>query len=157
MSELSEAVVLGLAELGWAAHPQPVDAEGEHHLLLEPEGVQLGHPVVAAVHDEPGVVVLYSLAPFDVPEPEREAAASYVAMANHGLLLGNFELDLADGEVRFKTSFRATDPAGCTEQLRELLMFNLAAFGAYLPSLATVAAGERTPAEAIADAEQSLG
>ena len=45
-----------------------------------------------------------------VPQAKRERAAVYFSHVNFGMSLGNFELDMSDGEVRFKISgsFRGT-------------------------------------------------
>ncbi len=39
-----------------------------------------------------------------VPKPQHAAACELLTRANYGLRIGNFEMDLADGEVRFKVS-----------------------------------------------------
>lgn len=45
-----------------------------------------------------------------IPQAKREVAAVYLSHVNFGMSLGNFELDMTDGEVRFKISgsFRGT-------------------------------------------------
>ncbi len=42
--------------------------------------------------------------PVKAPEEKRLAIAEFVARANDGLRIGNFELDFGDGEVRYKRS-----------------------------------------------------
>src|SRR5512134_1603120 len=48
--------------------------------------------------------LFYAVAPIKVPEDDRPAVAEYLTRANYGLRIGNFELDYADGEVRYKSS-----------------------------------------------------
>lgn len=50
------------------------------------------------------VLLFYALAPFKVPEDARMAVAEFITRANYGMRIGNFELDLRDGEVRYKSS-----------------------------------------------------
>jgi hypothetical protein len=49
--------------------------------------------------------VVYSKPNFTVPEERRLLMAEFITRANFGIVVGNFELDMSDGEIRFKTSF----------------------------------------------------
>lgn len=71
-----------------------------------------------AARGEHGVypVLVYARAPFliciasfrqTVPDARRLEAAEYLHRINYGLLLGNFEMDYDEGEVRFRTSLMA--------------------------------------------------
>ena len=50
--------------------------------------------------DENDQLIVYVYGPTGVPEEKRQLAAEYVCRANYGLRIGNFELDMRDGEVR---------------------------------------------------------
>jgi len=47
--------------------------------------------------------VVYVVAPINGDKDNLEELMKYLTMANYGLLNGNFELDVRDGEVRYKT------------------------------------------------------
>ena len=47
-----------------------------------------------------------------IPDEKRKMIAEYLAYANYGLLLGNFEIDLNDGEVRYKSCLPAGKAIG---------------------------------------------
>ena len=49
-------------------------------------------------------ICTYAILPIKVPEEQRVAAAEFEARANFGLNIGNMELDMTDGEVRYKSS-----------------------------------------------------
>ena len=49
--------------------------------------------------------------PVKAPEEKRGAVAAFLTRANYGLILGSFELDFDDGEIRFKVT------AICGEQV----------------------------------------
>lgn len=49
-------------------------------------------------------ICTYAILPEKVPRERRADAMEFVTRANYGINLGNFELDLRDGEVRFKSS-----------------------------------------------------
>jgi hypothetical protein len=98
-------------------------------------------------------VVVYSVCPFNIPEERRAATMELLTRANYGLILGNFEIDLADGQVRFKTSL-SLGSAPLTEALVDRLVIpNLHAMNTYLPAIARMVDGDLTPAEAISRIE----
>lgn len=76
---------------------------------------------IAVVFEDEERVAFYSLIEEPVPAERRSAVARYLTRANLGLSIGNFELDLDGGMVRFKTS---ADLEG--GRLTEQMMTNLA-------------------------------
>ncbi len=63
----------------------------------------------AKAREEENQFVFYSICPVKVPKPKRRAVGEYIARANYGTISGNFELDFADGEIRYKTSIDLED------------------------------------------------
>src|SRR5438552_11284376 len=59
---------------------------------------------VIPIENERQQFLFYSLCPVRVPQQSRAAISEFVTRANSGLIIGNFEMDFADGEVRFRTS-----------------------------------------------------
>lgn len=53
---------------------------------------------------EKSYCILYFARCNNLTDSVREKAAKYLTYANYGIVLGNFELDLTDGEVRYKIS-----------------------------------------------------
>lgn len=47
--------------------------------------------------------VVYVCAPINGDKDNLEELGKYLTMANYGLINGNFELDVRDGEIRYKT------------------------------------------------------
>ncbi len=47
---------------------------------------------------------VYTVFPVKAPEGKRDAIAAFLTRANYGLILGNFEMDFDDGEIRFKVT-----------------------------------------------------
>ncbi|XGW00707.1 MAG: YbjN domain-containing protein (plasmid) [Leptolyngbya sp. BL-A-14] len=97
--------------------------------------------------------VFYSLAPFLVPEAQRQRVAEFICRANFGLVIGNFELDFDDGGVRFKTSIDVTESELDTPLIRNLVYSNVSTFDRYLPGLLAVTAGTASPAAIINELE----
>jgi hypothetical protein len=95
-------------------------------------------------------LICYSQVPFAIPEPMRKRAVLLLAHLNVNLILGNFELDFADGEVCFKTSMRVTDDALTEAMARDLLYCNFSTFDRYLPSFMALVFGRRSVKQAVA-------
>jgi len=69
------------------------------------------------------------------------------------LLLGNFEFDVNDGEVRFKCSADLEDADLPHAQFENLLLIGLSVMDRYFPGLQRVIQGTADAAAAIEEAE----
>jgi hypothetical protein len=121
------------ADQGWLA----TEGFGEHGRWL----------LVAQAYEHLGQAAIYSVMPEKVADEHRTAMAVLLARINSGLVLGNFEIDLTDGEVRCKASIDFGGAEPTQEQLRPLSATALLQFDKYLPALRAVAGGA-DPAEA---------
>lgn len=99
-------------------------------------------------------VSVYSQVGWYAPEPVRVALAELITRINYGLSSGNFEMDLSDGEIRYKTSVDVSGDRLSAALFNNLLDPNLAAVDTYLPALEAVRDGRLTPAEAVAAVEK---
>ena len=97
--------------------------------------------------------LFYIVAPVRVPSEDRPAVAEYVNRANYGLRIGNFELDYADGEVRFKSSINFEGETLTKGILRNAIYPAIHTLDRYLPGLLRVSFGGATPVEAIEEIE----
>lgn len=93
------------------------------------------------VREAESQVIVHSVMPWAVPEAARVPVALYLTRANYGLLIGNFELDLNDGELRFKTSVDYSGSEGNPEMVRRLIATNLRAVERYIPGVVQVVDG----------------
>jgi hypothetical protein len=89
-----------------------------------------------------------------VPDARRKDVTEYLTRANYGLLLGNFEFDLNDGEVRFKCSIDVEGGEITHTQYQNLLYVSVSMVDRYFPGLQRVIQGSADPAAAIAEVEQ---
>jgi hypothetical protein len=90
-----------------------------------------------------------------VPEARRPAVAEFITRINFGLVSGNFEMDWADGEVRFKTGMELTGVTPTTELVAALVQPNLSAVLRYLPGLLMVIRNEADLITAREECEES--
>lgn len=110
--------------------------------------------VVVVVDQDRSVVRFLTFIEGKVPETRRRDVMEYLTRANYGLLLGNFEMDLADGEVRFKCAVDTEGGELSYTQYQNLLYTSVAMQDRYFPGLQTVLQGLADPAAAITEAEQ---
>lgn len=105
------------------------------------------------VREEQEQFFFFSMAALYMPADRREAAAEFITRANYGMVLGNFEMDLSDGEVRYKTYFDAQGFELTRKTIETHVFANLATFDRYNAGLMAVAFGEIDPKTAIAKIE----
>jgi hypothetical protein len=97
--------------------------------------------------------VFYSICPVNVPENRRVAAAEYLTRANYGMIVGNFEMDYDDGEIRYKTSIDIEGATLLPPLIKSMVYTNLLMLDRYLPGLMAVVYGGASPAEQIKEIE----
>lgn len=110
-----------------------------------------------AYKENPQTMLFLTYLPMKVNEDKRAEVADYLTRANYGLHVGNFEMDMEDGEVRYKTT-GVTDEktAPSLDVIRRLTYIGFSMFDRYIPSLLSIVYGEKTAQEAIAEAEKDM-
>lgn len=125
-------------------------AEAELGLVRLPYQGRAGQwNLVVKVEASPPQLIVYALLPLPAPEGLRARVSEAVQRANWGLPHGNFELDLDDGELRFKTSAFLTSDATIVNALESLLFANTATVDRYLPALSAVIVQGADPRAAV--------
>ncbi len=105
-------------------------------------------------NDELERLIFYSVLPVKVPAEMRPAIAEFVTRANYGLIIGNFEMDYSDGEVRFKTSIDVEGGELTLPMVKTLVYANVLMMDKYLPGIMATLYGGTSPEEAVARVEQ---
>lgn len=111
--------------------------------------------LVALADEERSVVRYLVFLEGKVPEPRRREVMEFLTRANYGLLLGNFEMDMGDGEVRFRCSLTTEGSNLAYEQHRNMLYVSVGMMDRYAVGLQRVIQGTADPAAAIAEVESS--
>lgn len=78
--------------------------DDEMVIILTVHGEDLPQPTIIRVLDDRKVVQVLSPIPSKIPEDKRADAAIAVAVANYGLINGSFDLDMSDGEIRYRVA-----------------------------------------------------
>jgi len=112
--------------------------------------------VVARVRGDFDQLVIYVFAPLPAPAENRQAVAEFVTRANYGMRIGNFELDFADGEVRYKSSVDFEGVGLAPIMVRNAIYPAAQTMDRYFPGLIAVIAGARPPQAAVEMIEREL-
>lgn len=101
-------------------------------------------------------LVCYTVFPIKAPEERRLAVAEYLCRANYGLYHGNFEIDMGDGEVRYKTTGMTTEEEHFDEDvIARILNLGFAMVDRYAPGILSVIYANDEPAHAVARIEEA--
>jgi hypothetical protein len=105
---------------------------------------------IAQAREEQEQFIFYSVAPLKVPEERRGEAAEFITRANYGMIIGNFEQDFSDGEIRYKTSIDVEDAELTPALAKHLVYANVLTMDRYLKGLLKVAFGDMSAVDAVA-------
>jgi len=132
------------------------EVDEEKDLIYMPFSGENGRwAAVLDVKEDRGILIMYSMVSVKIQEKARPAVAEFLTRANYNMILGNFELDFSDGEVRFKTSVKVGDGALAANLIEPVVFANLATMDRYLPGIMAVGFGGQSPEAAIKEIEGS--
>jgi hypothetical protein len=149
VSSLFETIVSYFEQDGWEFTRLP----GHQAVEMGAAGEHGNYRLIAVVEADHPIVRFLTFVEGKVPEARRREVMEFLTRANYGLLLGNFEFDVSDGEVRFKCSADLEDAELTHAQFSNLLLIGLTVMDRYFPGLQRVIQGTADPAAAIAEAE----
>jgi hypothetical protein len=126
---------------------------GEPILRLKFQGQQGQWTCAARAIEEQHQFIFYSICPVKAPVDRHLAIAEFLTRANYGMAIGNFELDFADGEIRYKTSIDVEGDRLTSALIKRLVYANVTMMDEYLPGIKSVIEIDVSPEEAIAQIE----
>jgi len=127
--------------------------QGEPTLRMLFQGKNGTWTCYARTRVEQSQFVFYSICPVKVPKPKRRALGEFIARANSGMIIGNFELDFTDGEIRYKTSIDVEGSTLTFPLIKRLVYTNVIMMDEYLHGITSVTKGDASPEDAIAQIE----
>ncbi|WP_072160724.1 YbjN domain-containing protein [Planktothricoides sp. SR001] len=148
-STIFETVISFFKEENWSSTQLP----GQSILHLYFEGENGEWECYALVREAEQQLVFYSLLPVKTPESKRQVMLEFLARANYGIIIGNFEIGFHQGEIRYKTSIDLENCQLNLPMIRQLVYSNLLNTDKYLPGIMAVINGKMSPEEAIAAIE----
>jgi hypothetical protein len=106
--------------------------------------------------DRLGQVVAYAVLREPVPEGRRRDVAEFLTRANFGLVIGAFELDLDDGELRCRAGLDVSQAELTPGLVDPLVMAVLDAMDDHVAAIRIVIEGRATPEAAMEGVRASL-
>ena len=145
MGRLMSAIIAFVEAEGW----KHWKASGGTTVLLFVEA-DFSHWIcfIEARERQEQVVVRTLYAP-RVPRSRIPAVHEYITRANTHLTIGNFELDLDDGTLAYKTSLDVTGTELTSELVRGLIENSVTAAELHFPGIMLVTFGAKGPREAL--------
>ena len=139
-----------LEEDGW--HPRRI--EGKLSFTMGYTGENGDLRCFITIVPDVEELLFYAVAPVRVPEAVRPSVAEFITRANYGMRIGNFEMDFADGEVRYKSSLNFMEEELTAGYIRNAIYPAVRTMDRYLLGILRVSFGGVTPFEAIEEIER---
>lgn len=130
-----------------------LEITGQPALQLPFQGNNGNWNCYARARSEQNQFVFYSICPVNAPQNKLLAIAEFIARANSGMIIGNFELDFNDGEISYKTSIDVEGDRLSFALIKRVVYANVAMMDEYLPGIMSVIYSNVAPADAIAQIE----
>lgn len=108
------------------------------------------------VSEEVQIIMFFVNVMPKIPEGRLIEATEFLNRANYGLRIGNFEMDMADGEVRYRVGIDIEDGRLSKAMVINMLKAAFSTADRYYPALMSVCFGNTIPVEAIQHAENQL-
>lgn len=103
----------------------------------------------AQTREEEQQFIFYSVLPSNASEEKRSDIAEFITRANYNLVVGNFEMDYSDGEIRYKTSINLTNVEATYAIIRGLVVPNIFTTDRFFPGIMAVLYAGVSPEDAI--------
>ena len=84
--------------------PKVKDKQMSHHLSLHMRSKKFNCTYLFRVQEQNALVAVYGILPFLIPESHKSAAMLLITQINYDMLIGNLEMDVNDGEIRYKSA-----------------------------------------------------
>jgi hypothetical protein len=146
VAQLFAAVTQFFEEDGWPYE----QLEEAPVLVMECEGENGHWHCLAEVREEAAQFLFYSLCPYDIPDEALLPIEQFINRANFGLIIGNFEIDTDEGDMRYKTSIDVSGSQLDMALIHHLVYANVISMDRYLPGIRAVIEDGLSAEEAIA-------
>ncbi len=104
--------------------------------------------------NDQGRLVVYGVVDQKVPEAKRALIAELITRLNYGLVIGNWELDFTDGDLRFRTALISPGTTPTQEMIQAIHLVNGLIVDRHYPAIMSVLYGGATPTAAAATTSQ---
>jgi hypothetical protein len=150
MGRVFDSVVAFLQEDDWRYEEIP----GELAIRFSFSGKSARYECFGQANEDHEIFVFYSIVPIRVAEEQRQIVAELLARINYGLNIGNFELDMTDGEIRYKTSIDVEGGELTRRMVETLIAVNISTTDRYFAAFTDVLYSGVAPLEAVGRVER---
>ena len=152
---LAEIVKKYLQSKDWKYAEVESKIEGKTIYKIGFQGKNINWTSYAMTKEKQQFFYFYSVLKNNVPEDKRAEVAEFLHRANYNLIIGNFEIDFSDGEVRFKTSIDVEGGTLTDTMIKNMIQPNLSKIDEYSTGLMKVIYGDLSPEKAIREIEEN--
>ncbi len=146
MGRIFDAVTTFLQDDDWPIHR--IGRELAYSVTFEGENGEWS--CIAQVVEEENLFLFYSACPLEAPPDRRAAVVELLSRINFNLKAGDFEMDFADGNIRFRTYLDVTGHTPGPLLINQVVYANVLTMDKYLPAIRAVIQEGVSPAEAVA-------
>ena len=122
------------------------DNQTTHHLSLRMRHKQLNCGYLFRVQEKTKLLAVYGILPFLIPESHQSAAMLLITQINYDMLIGNLEMDINDGEIRYKHAVDV-ETVGINDEIIEHLLQSVIAMTTVANELFSDLLNNQDPAE----------
>lgn len=102
----------------------------------------------------PRTLLCTTILPLNIPEKHRQTVSEYLTRVNYRLLLGNFQMDLSDGELSYKVVAVLEPEIGLPDgSVTRLTYVGFNMFDEYIPGVFAILYGGKSAEQAFLDIE----
>ena len=126
--------------------PKTNDSQKSHHLSLRMRHKQINCGYLFRVQEKNKLLAIYGILPFLIPETHQSAAMLLITQINYDMLVGNLEMDVNDGEIRYKNAIDV-EAVGIDNEIIEHLLQSVVAMTTVANELFGNLVNNQDPAE----------
>lgn len=145
-----------LEKVNWKYDLEHADGE---HVIIKKEGSCVGengsYGVSLVVQEPSNIFCVFVKSHITFPRATLEDLSVFLTRANFGILAGNFELDMSDGEVRYTNVVNVSGSFLSEEMIHAMIGVSLVAMDKYFAAAVKVAYGALSPEAAIHEIESN--
>ena len=126
--------------------PKTNDSQQSHHLSLRMQHKQINCGYLFRAQEKNKLLAVYGILPFLIPESHQSAAMLLITQINYDMLIGNLEMDINDGEIRYKNAIDV-EAVGIDNEIIEHLLQSVVAMTTVANELFSNLVNNEDPAE----------
>ena len=131
------------------------DSQQSHHLSLRMGNKKLDCGYLFRVQEKNNLLAVYGILPFLIPESHQSAAMLLITQINYDMLIGNLEMDINDGEIRYKNAIDV-EAVGMDENTIEHLLQSVIAMTTVTYEIFSDLVNNQNPAAELPDLLMTL-